>query len=198
MSIREKGTGKPVASVGIIFGSPELAELLPMAITDAEGRYEAIAPPGEQSNFSSQRSEGLPHAVTRLSRLSGRHSSGDRPRAMARTLPPIELDRGVTIRGVVVDEVRQASSRCQGRGQMDPLGEPFKAANGATGRLSRHLSATRHFRRRGQFVLEGINPGANVMLEASLGNARTDRPQPAAAGTAPRSSWSSAGRTRSP
>ena len=57
-AIREKGTGKPMAGIGIVFGSRDLSELLPMALTDAEGRYEAIAPPGEDSLFYLSDSKG--------------------------------------------------------------------------------------------------------------------------------------------
>ena len=69
-------------------------------------------------------------------------------------------------------------------GKWNQFGEPFKAANGANGVLASNLSSAATSNDQGQFVLEGINPGANVMLEASVGNARTDRPQPAAAGAA--------------
>ncbi len=68
-------------------------------------------------------------------------------------------------------------------GKWIQLGQPFKNANGAMGRVGANLSATATSDNLGQFLLQGIDPGANVLLEASLENARTERPQPAAAGT---------------
>jgi hypothetical protein len=47
-----------------------------------------------------------------------------------------------------------------------------------------HHSAQGESGPRGEFVLEGIHPGANLMLQAEAGEARSGAPQPAAAGVA--------------
>ena len=59
--VRNKGTGTPIPNVGIIFGSRELEALLPLAVTDGEGRYEAIAPPGRARGSTSAIQKSTSH-----------------------------------------------------------------------------------------------------------------------------------------
>ncbi len=180
-AIREKGTARPVAGLGIMFGSRDVSELLPMAITDAEGRYAAIAPPGEHSYFYLSDSNGYLTPLRGYLGPAGGNQVAIGP-TDGQTLPVIELDRGVTLRGSIVDESGQPVRGAKVEGKWTQLGEPFKAANGETGRFASNHTVTATSNDLGEFLLQGIHPGANMLLEASLENARTDRPQPAAAG----------------
>jgi hypothetical protein len=181
-AIRDKGTGKPIAGIEIRFGSRDLSELLPMALTDAEGRYEAIAPPGEKSLFYLSDAKGYLKPPQGYLGPVGGNQLAIGP-TDGQTLPVIELDRGAALRGSVVDESGNPVAGARIEGKWTQLGEAFKGANGATGRLMRTFSTNGTSDDRGEFLLQGIHPGANVLLEANLGNAWTDRPQPAAAGT---------------
>ena len=179
--VREKGSGTPVPNIGIIFGSRELQELLPMAITDGQGRYEAIAPPGEKSRYYFSNSKVY---FSPLPGFVGSPGGNELPIGPAdgQVLPPIELDRGVTLRGIVVDAENKPVVGADVEGKWDrtyPLNDPDHPGMA----LGHTFSATAKTDAHGQFLLEGIHPGANVMLEANESEARTDRPTQAAAGT---------------
>ena len=175
--VREKGTGKPVADVRLVFVSSQLSENPPLVKTGSDGRYQALALPDPKGHcYISEAPQAYlkpPHA----SEMTIGPTDGQ-------ILPTIELERGVALRGVVLDEAGQPVPGAAVEGKWTQLGEPFKGPNGANGVLISNWSSAATSNDQGQFVLEGINPGANVMLEASVGNARTDRPQPAAAGAA--------------
>jgi len=172
--VRDKGTGKPLEGSSIRFGSSEVVGALPVARTNAQGRYEVIAPPGPKSYcYVIEVPKGYLQLARGFEVLIGT-SDGQ-------TLPPIELERGVTLGGVVVDADGKpvASAEVEGKWQKfypanspDHPGMSFGSTFTATAKTDAH----------GQFLLEGIHPGANVMLEASAEEARTDRPTQSAAG----------------
>jgi beta-lactamase regulating signal transducer with metallopeptidase domain len=174
--VRERGTGNPIEGVGVSFRSPEEVDgRLRSVQTDGQGRYEALALPGSKSYLYLSEPRGyLKHdrgIETKIGESDGL------------TLDPVELERGVTLRGIVVDEAGQpvATANVDGKWQRiwsadspDHPGLSFAST----------FSAAATTDAQGQFVLEGIHPGANVTLEASADQARTDRPIQAAAGTA--------------
>ena len=98
------------------------------------------------------------------------------------TVPPVELERGVTLGGIVVDDAAMPVVGAAVEGKWDkirPADSPDHPGM-AVGFIGSTSSKTDE---QGHFLLEGIHPGANVMLEASAGDARTERPMQAAAGT---------------
>ncbi len=172
--VREKGTGKPVANVGIRFSHPgTVGAILLVGRTDASGRFKAIAPRGKQVFCHSD----VPKGYIKLARgIEMPEITGD-----GQELPPIELERGVTLRGVVADEEGKPVAGARVLGKWDQIGPGFQAANGATMALGSNFSATAKSDDRGEFLLEGIHARANVQLQAEAGEARTERPLPAAA-----------------
>jgi beta-lactamase regulating signal transducer with metallopeptidase domain len=174
--VRERGTGNPIEGVGVKFrSSEELSGVLKFVQTDVQGRYEALALPGSKS-------------VLHLSEPKGYLKRGQGVETMigetdGLTLDPIELDRGLKLRGVVVDEAGEpvAAATVEGKWQIIiPANSPEHPGMS----LASTHTAVAKTDAQGQFLLEGIHPGANVTLEASANEARTDRPTPAAAGAA--------------
>jgi beta-lactamase regulating signal transducer with metallopeptidase domain len=179
--VKEKGTGKPIPNIGVIFGSRELAELLPMAITDERGQYEAIAPPGANSQFHLSNSKVYFSPLQGFLGPSGGNELPIGP-VDGQVLPAIELDRGVTLRGIVVDGEGKPVMGAAVEGKWDRI-HAVNSPNNAGMAFAHTFTATAKTDADGTFLLEGIHPGANVTLEASEGDARTDRPTQAAAGT---------------
>ena len=139
-----------------------------------EGRYEALALPGSQSYLHLSEPKAYLKRGRGIEILIGEKDG--------QTLPPIELERGVTLRGIVVDEAgtpgrRRLMSKGSGTGSY-----PANAPNHPGMSIGRTFSAMSKTDAQGQFLLEGIHPGANVMLEASASEARTDRPHPGRGG----------------
>src|SRR5262249_55256021 len=95
-------------------------------------------------------------------------------------LPPIELERGASLRGVVVGDDNQPVAGATVEGKWTVI-EPIKGPGGATG-MGRNFTVSATSDDRGAFVLEGIHPTANVTLEAQADGARTERPQTAGPG----------------
>ncbi len=173
--IVEKGTGKPIEGVGVALSSPVLAGgRLKFVPTDQEGRYEALALPGSQSYLH------LSEPKAYLKRGHGVEIMIGEQDGL--TLAPIELDRGVTLGGVVVDEAGNPVAAANVEGKWDRI-YPANPPNPPGVSFGRTFSAAATTDAQGQFLLEGIHPGANVMLEASANDARTDGPTPAGAGT---------------
>ena len=96
--VRERGTGKPVEDAGIRFGNARMVgPIILVGRTDAAGRFEAIAPRGKETFCHPD----IPKGYLKLSRgIEMPEITGD-----GQELPPIELERGVTLRGIVVDEM---------------------------------------------------------------------------------------------
>lgn len=172
--VREKGTVKPVEGAGIRFGNARMVGPIELVgRTDASGRFEAIAPRGKETFCHPD----IPIGYLKLSRgIEMPEITGD-----GQELPPIELERGVTLRGIVVDEEGKPVAGARVLGKWDQIGTGVKAPNGATMFLGSNFSATAKSDDRGAFLLEGIHAGANVQLQAEIGEARTAAPLPAAA-----------------
>jgi beta-lactamase regulating signal transducer with metallopeptidase domain len=180
--VREKGTGKPLPNIGVIFGSNELTALLPTAVTDQQGHYHAMAPPGPKAQLRVSGPNTYFSPLQGFLSPSGGHELAIGP-ADGQTLAPVELDRGVTLRGIVVDAEDKpvAGAAVEGKwNQISPVNSPDNPGMA----FSQTCSATAKTDEQGRFVLEGIHPGANLMLEASASDSRTERPTQAAAGTA--------------
>ncbi|QEH37771.1 Regulatory protein BlaR1 [Aquisphaera giovannonii] len=175
-TIREKGTGVPVAGAGVRLHSwMGNAPITPvMARSDERGRFEVLSPPGQKVFCLLE----APEAHIRLTR------GVEMPEVVAdgQELPPIELERGVALRGVVADEARRPVAGARVVATWDRIGPGVKQPNGATLHLGSRFNASASTSPRGDFVLQGIHAGANVMLEAERDEARTASPQPAAAG----------------
>jgi protocatechuate 3,4-dioxygenase beta subunit len=175
--IREKGTDKPVAGVGIRFSNSKSPGPIPLVgKTDASGRFDAIAPRGKEVFCFPD----TPKAFLKLGRgIEMPEITGD-----GQELPPIELERGVSLRGIVVDEEGKPVARATVLGKWNRIGPAVKAPNGADMAIGFDFSVRAKTDVRGEFLLEGIHAGANVTLQAEAGDAQTGAPQPAAAGMA--------------
>ena len=68
-------------------------------------------------------------------------------KAEGQTLPTIELERGVTLRGMVIDENGKPVAGARVTGSWDRVGPGFKDQNGATVFLGSTFSATAKSRR---------------------------------------------------
>ena len=179
--VREKGSGTPVPNIGIIFGSRELQELLPMAITDGQGRYEAIAPPGEKSRYYFSNSKVY---FSPLPGFVGSPGGNELPIGPAdgQVLPPIELDRGVTLRGIVVDAENKPVVGADVEGKWDRT-YPAQFSRSSRNGAGPYFLGDGQDRRPWSIPSRGNPSRRNVMLEANESEARTDRPTQAAAGT---------------
>ena len=174
--VREKGTGKSIEGTGIRFGNARMVgPILLVGRSDATGRFEAIAPRGKETFCHPD----IPKGYLKLSR------GIEMPEITAdgQELPPIVLERGVTLRGIVLDEDGKPVAGARVVGRWDQIGPGFKAPNGSTMAMGANYSATALSDERGEFLLEGIHARANVQLQAELGEARTGAPVPAAADT---------------
>jgi beta-lactamase regulating signal transducer with metallopeptidase domain len=174
--VREKGTGSPVEGVGLRFSNRNtIGPISLVGKTDASGRFEAIAPRGKETFCHPDIPPGFIKLVRGI----------EMPEITAdgQVLPPIELERGATLRGIVVDENGRTVAGASVVGKWNTIGPGIKAPNGATMFMGSNFSAKATTDARGEFLLEGIHPGANMMLEAQAGEARTAGPQPAGAGT---------------
>jgi beta-lactamase regulating signal transducer with metallopeptidase domain len=173
--IREKGTGRPIEGVGVSFSSPDLLGAFHFVLTDADGRYDALAYPGSKSYLHLAEPKAYLKRGHGIETVIGETDG--------QTMPPIELDRGVTLRGIVVDAEDKPVIGAAVEGKWDRI-SPVNSPNNPGTALGQTFSTTAKTDAQGQFLLEGIHPGANVMLEASESEARTNRPTRAAAGTA--------------
>ena len=172
-SVREKGSGKPAEGVGIRFSNGKTVGPIPLVgKTDASGHYDGIAPRGKETFCHLD----VPKGYLKL----GRGIEMPEITADGQVLPPIELERGVTLRGVVVDEEGKPVAGARVLGKWNRIGPSIKFPNGATGAMGFNFSATSRSNARGEFLLEGVHQGAEVMLEAEAGEVRTGAPQPGA------------------
>jgi beta-lactamase regulating signal transducer with metallopeptidase domain/protocatechuate 3,4-dioxygenase beta subunit len=175
--VREKGTGKPVEGVGVRICNGKTVGPIPLVgKSNASGRFDAIAPPGKETFC-------LPETPKRFLKLV---RGIEMPEILTdgQVLPAIELERGETLRGIVVDEDGHPVAGARVLGAWDQIGPGVKAPNGATMFMGSRFTAKADSGPRGEFLLEGIHPGANVLLQAEAGDARSGAPQPAAAGLA--------------
>jgi beta-lactamase regulating signal transducer with metallopeptidase domain/protocatechuate 3,4-dioxygenase beta subunit len=165
--VREKGTGHPIAGVKLRYFGPGGSDL-PMVETDANGRYQALALPGQGSRWV------IPPKSYLAPKPGGSTPITIGPEA-EQALPPIELERGASLRGVVVgdDGKPVAGAKVEGKWMVV---EPLSGRGGPTG-IGHNFTASATTDDRGAFLLEGIHPTANVTLEASAAEARTEQPR---------------------
>jgi len=173
--VREKGTGKPVESAGIRFSNARMVgPIILVGRTDGSGRFEAIAPRGKETFCLLD----VPKGYLKLLRgIEMPEITRD-----GQELPPIELERGVTLRGIVVDEMGKPVDGARVLGRWSRFGSAVMSPIGGTMTRASGFSATAKSDDHGEFLLEGIHAGANVVLQAEAGEARTEAPLPAAAG----------------
>jgi beta-lactamase regulating signal transducer with metallopeptidase domain/protocatechuate 3,4-dioxygenase beta subunit len=170
--VYESGTKKPIEGVGVGFSSPELIGSLQFVLTDPQGRYETLALPGSTSYLHLKE----PKSYIRQGRGVEKAIAEEDDQSLA----PVELEVGASLGGSVVDEEGKPVARAAVEGKWDktyPLPGQREMA------LGRTFSATATTDAQGRFLLEGIHPGASVMLEANAGDARTGRPTSATAGS---------------
>jgi beta-lactamase regulating signal transducer with metallopeptidase domain len=170
--VYESGTRKPIEGVGVGFSSPELISSLQFVLTNRQGRYETLALPGSTSYLHLKEPKSYIKEGQGIEKAIGQEDD--------QTLASVELELGATLGGCVLDEAGKPVARAAVEGKWDktyPLPGQREMA------LGRTFTATAATDGQGRFVLEGIHPGASVMLEAKAGDARTARPMAAAAGS---------------
>ena len=166
--VREQGSGKPIEGAGVCISFPGQIGALRFVQSDSRGRYEAPAMPGSTSYLH------LSEPKAYLKRSHGIETAiGERD---GQAIPPVELVRGETLRGVVVDDHGKPVAGAKVHGKWDRIiGPGPKGSPGVA--MGANYSALATSDARGEFVLEGIHKGASVMLEASSEEARTESPQ---------------------
>jgi protocatechuate 3,4-dioxygenase beta subunit len=163
--VQEKGTGTTVAGVAVRFGSREAAPgtMLPAAVTDAEGRFTALALPSPRAELFVD----PPNAYLQMNRAIDVVVGEENGQVLA----PVELERGATLRGRVVDEARNPVAGAIVKGVWNKFIGPGPQRGSS---VSARMSATAMTDEVGSFVLEGIDREASVSLEASAGDASTE------------------------
>jgi beta-lactamase regulating signal transducer with metallopeptidase domain len=174
--VQDAESKKPIDGVGVCFSSPELVGgVLKFVKTDANGWYEALAHPGSTSYCHLSEPNGY--------LKQGRGVETAIGKADGQVLPPFELVRGQTVRGIVVDERGTPVAAAKVTGKWDRIiGPGPKDSPGMM--MGANYSASATSDAQGEFILEGIHKGANVMVEAGFEEARTERPQQAVVGAA--------------
>ncbi|MDR3634715.1 MAG: carboxypeptidase regulatory-like domain-containing protein [Isosphaeraceae bacterium] len=155
--VRERGTGKPIAGVGVSLG----LGVEPVR-TDAEGRYEGFAPPGRRLLYYVW-STPSPYA----SLLFGLPEVEIPAKVTEFALPAIELARATSLRGSVVDGDGKPVVSASVRALWDVNEGPKQR-----GRREVETSAGP----RGEFVIQGAPLGAEVRLSAHYQGLQTDQP----------------------
>lgn len=170
--VREKGSGRPLAGAKLRYYGPEGTDL-PLVETDANGRYEALALPGNGSRWVGEPKGYLPPQALGASPVTVGPEDGQ-------VVPPIVLERGATLGGLVVGDDDKPVARATVEGQWT-VSVPVSGGGGMTG-MARNFKVSATTDDRGAFVLEGIHPTANVSMEAHADGARTERPVTAGPG----------------
>ena len=155
--VREKGSGRPIANVGVGVNY----RVADRVLTDPSGHYECFAIPGLAylSPFAGPREPRLAHV-----RLPERRIPED---AVDFEMPPIELSRSGNVRGVAVD--------AQGKPVAGALVEATWSVDEGTNRRGRREVSV-WSDGRGEFRVDGVPLDAEVTLAASLSGLRTPRP----------------------
>ncbi len=163
--VRDRDTHQPLAGVGLRYFGPGQTGL-PQVKTDANGRYEALALPGEGSRFVIPPRGYLSPRAVFPEKVTIRVDADQ-------TLPPIEIQRGLTLSGTVVgaDGEPVVGASVEGRWLV------IAPVDGQRGMgIGQNHTASAKTDTRGVFILEGIHPGQTVTIEAHSRGARTDRP----------------------
>jgi RNA polymerase sigma factor (sigma-70 family) len=151
-SVRERGTGKPVAGAAVLVGYGN-DNAIEEVVTDAQGRYEFLAPPGSVYVIP-----GLPRGYSPPTQRDPRQDlQGTVPEgARQHTLPAIELTPAIVVRGTVVDAdgkpVAGAQVRAMGMAQSHQFGN-FD--------LSDRIVSTNA---RGEFAFDEVSPATELRL----------------------------------
>ncbi len=156
--VREKGTGRPIAGAGIILGFREGNAVM----TDERGRFAGYAPPGQ-----GRRLTVATVPVGYASLMYGLPDTTIPEGAAEFELPPIELSRAGSVRGVVEDE--------QGRpvaGAEVSASWPVDEGPHRNGRRDTTVRSDPE----GRFVVEGVVAGVEVELSAEHRGLRTTQP----------------------
>jgi hypothetical protein len=162
-TVVEKGGGKPVAGAGVILDwNPDLATVL----TDAEGRFMTFGLPATLSPFVGLTPRGYYNPDFFLDNQIVPEGSE------SFTLKPLELARGQTLRGVVVDSDGKPAAGA------DVSGFWLRPARG-------YETVGAVADRAGRFTIEGIAAETRVQLAAMLGTAVTKAPESAPPGKDP-------------
>jgi hypothetical protein len=168
--VRERGAGAAIAGVGVY-----LYRSVPgddgTVRTDAEGRFTLFAPAGRPPMIMESSPEGFASLMYGL-------SFPKVPEGVEEfDLPPIELSRAGTVRGVVVDDRGEPVP-----GAMVAVSWPVDEGPGRLGRRDTHAIAGR----RGEFRIDRVVADAPVDLSAIASDGRrTSRPVGSKAGAAP-------------
>lgn len=169
--VRDRDTHRPLAGASLRYFGPSQTSM-PLVTTDANGRYEALALPGAGSRFVNPPQGYLAPNPGFSEKVTIKIDA-------EQTLPPIDLQRGVTLAGTVVgqDGKPVAGVSVDGRWSVTVPVEGQREMW-----ISDTQAASARTDARGVFLLEGIHPGQTVTLEAHTGDARTDQPVTATPG----------------
>jgi hypothetical protein len=162
--VRERGAGKPIAgvSIGVISdnGSNEAFN------TDERGKFEGLVIPGTlRVQVYSAPPPYITPAFVGGQQVEIVESQRDHE------LPPIEVTRGGSLRGTVVNDKGEPAA-----GATVNATWTLRDGNIASQRSTRAMSD-----KRGEFVLEGVAPDGELQVSASLGDASTEEPSVARA-----------------
>ena len=155
--VRERGSGRPIANVGVgvDYGSPDMVR------TDANGRYECFAIPRRAYISLSPVPEGYTSLMYGLSEPTIPADAADFE------MPPIELSRAGDVRGDVVD--------AQGKPVAGALVVAAWAVDEGPNRRGQREASVRTDGR-GEFRVDGVPLDGEVTLSARLSELRTPRP----------------------
>jgi hypothetical protein len=161
--VRERGTGVPISGVRPLIPDPAGRAGGSDVVTDALGRFAGWME-GEQPYafiYTTPKPYFVPaDTPDRSHRLPAR--------ATEFTLPPAELVRGVTLRGTVVDETGQVLA-----------GALVRASWGGSGTILQTVAVRTDSS--GTFLLDGLDPRADLALTAQAEGLATAAPQSARA-----------------
>jgi hypothetical protein len=152
--VRERGSGKPVAGAPV-YVNPGKGNNVEELVTDAEGRYECLVPPGPVFATSGiPRGFAPPPREDRRLFIESKVSAGAQPHA----LPALELTPAVVVRGTVVD----ADGKPVAGAQVRAMGMAESQQFGYLDLSDRTVSTNA----RGEFAFDEVSPTTELRLKA--------------------------------
>jgi RNA polymerase sigma factor (sigma-70 family) len=158
-TLRERG-GKAIAGARVLFGYGG-GNHMEAVQTDAEGRYSFLVPPGEFYTMPQPPLDFLPIKREDRGVLSGQAPEGK----TEYDLPPLELTRAATLRGVVSEDDRPA-----GGATVHAIWWGYNTQFGSDQWLNEKSLTTNE---RGEFTITGLAPRVEVRLKARRQEALT-------------------------
>jgi hypothetical protein len=153
--VQEIPNGRPIAGVGV---AVVMDEETPLARSDAQGRYSAYIAPGMARSYA----VGMPRGYYSPSSRANSQPLPDGVKEL--TMKPLGLNRGVEVRGQVVDAEGKPVPGADVAGHYDLISG-----------LGRRIHAVAD--REGRFRLDSIPPDTTLYLSAVRGGATTAAPE---------------------